>query len=408
VNRRARALAVLAALAALPSALGAADAPPSAVAAERAETVVNDPPLPPLPYVFTTRPGRFEIASTSDTAARAAVVMAEELWRTLATPLQLPADGFPSSIAVTLFPAAQWPGDTPFRTYAEPAGRVTARVRWSADEAGQAALRRALAQALLMRRATAARGLVPGLAVPYWLENAAVAWSLTSERPGALDRWQRESARATPPPLATVLAQRRGVPLPRDGELAALWLFAHLQSESGPEQRWPRYLAAMLGGADPEEALGRLYGEFFPDNAARELWWQVGWHARLRQSAQATDTTAETRAWLAERAAWLGRQTKDGPDTPLALDEVFAARAVPWVAEELARRLLQLRAGLPTAHPFYRNAALSLGRAYEAALAADRRAFAQAQADLARDIADGRELEQAATAALDELESKPN
>jgi hypothetical protein len=401
-------MAMLAALAALASVLGAAEAPPPATAPERAEAAAADPPLPPLPYVFTTRPGRFEIASASDTAVRSAVVMAEELWRTLAAPLLLPTEGFPSSIAVTLFSPTQWSGDTPFRTYAEPAGRVSVRVRWSADEAGQAALRRALAQALLMRRATAARGLVPGLAVPYWLENAAVAWSLTSERPGALDRWQRESVRATPPPLAAVLAQRRGSPVSREGELAALWLFAHLQSESSPvEQRWPRYLAAVLGGADPAETLGQFYGDFFPDAAARELWWQVGWHARLRQSAQAADTATETRAWLAERAAWTGRRVKDGADTALAPDEVFAARSTPWIAEELARRLLQLRAGLPTAHPFYRNAALSLGRTYETALAGDRRAFAQAQADLIRDIADGRELEQATTAALDELESKP-
>ncbi len=361
--------------------------------------------LPPMPFVFTTRPGRFEIGSVSEAAARAGLAQAEEVWRTLEGPLLLPAGDFPSPVSVWLFPAAQWTGEAPFVSAAELGGRVSVRVRWSDDEAGRAALRRALVQALLMRRATSLHGGVPGLVVPPWLENAGVAWSLTHGNAGALDAWQRESLRTTPPSLATVLAQRRGSLAAHADEQSALWLLTHLQAESGEERRWPQLLRAVFGGTDTAAALWQFFGNYFKDDTERELWWQVGWHTQLRQAAQAGDTAAETRAWLAENARWTARRAAGGDDEPLAPDEVFAARARPWVTEELARRLARIRAGLATVHPFYRNAALSLGRLHEAALAGESNKFAQAQSDLARDIADGRELEQTATAALDELEA---
>jgi hypothetical protein len=358
-----------------------------------------------MPYVFSTRPGQFEIVSVEEKSARVGIALAEEVWRTLQNLLFLPTDGFPAPITVRLYPQARWQGEAPFASAAEAGSIVSARVRWTDDEAGRSTLRRALVQTLLMRRAISIRGLVPGLAVPLWLENGCIAWSISRERPGTLDRWQRESAGITPPLLATVLTQRRGAPVARENELGALWLITYLQNNSGPEQRWLRLVRDVLGGTDSAATLGQAYGELFSNAAARELWWQVGWHAQLHLAAQAGDSAAETRVWLAERARWTGRRVKDGDDQPLSLDDVFAARTVPWIAEELGVRLTHLRAGLATAHPFYRNAVLSLGRLYEATLTSDLRGFTQAQTDLARDIADGRELEQATTTALDELEA---
>jgi hypothetical protein len=187
---------------------------------------------------------------------------------------------------------------------------------------------------------------------------------------------------------------------------ALLWLLGHLQAESGGEaRRWPQFLRAVFGGEDSVAALQRLYGNYFNDDAARELWWQVGFHSQRRQAVQAIETAAESRAWLAERARWLARRGED--EVALGLDEVFAARSEHWVADELGQRLAQLRAGLAAGglHPFYRNAAMSLGRVYDATQTGDRKKFDAAQADLFRDVADARELEQAAGAALDRLES---
>jgi hypothetical protein len=54
-----------------------------------------------------------------------------------------------------------------------------------------------------------------------------------------------------------------------------------------------------------------------------------------------------------------------------------------------------------TIHPYYANAALSLGRIYEAALKGDESAVRTALADLQREADDGRELEETIGAILD-------
>jgi len=364
------------------------------------------PDLPPAPHVFLTGTGEFEIASVDLVAARNGTKLAEEIWRTLDTPLLLPAAGFSQPITVRVLPLAAGTKErASFQANAELGGRVGVTVRWTADAAGDDALRRGLVQALLMRRAIAWHGLVTELRVPFWLENACVRWTETRERPALLDAWQQDAARVAMPRLAAVLSQQRLAAADPAADLAALGLMAHLQAESGREQRWPQLLRAVLGGTETLAALPLYYGDYFKDDAARELWWQVGWQAQLRQAAQAGETPAESRQWLVERAHWTARLTKDAPDAELTLDEVYAARAEAWVTRELAERLAELRAGLGTVHPFYRNAALSLGRVYESALFGDRRGFNKAQADLVRDIADGRELEQISKEALDELEA---
>lgn len=363
------------------------------------------PPLPPAPHVFVTGSGEFEINSFDLETAGAGVTVAEEVWQSLERPLELPERGFPSIITVRLVTAAQWSAAVPFQAAAETGGRVTVRVRWSADAAGTEALRHALVQALLMRSAIAWHGLSPALRVPLWLEQGCLGWSLTHTRPALLDEWQQASARVAPPPLVRVLGLDRATPPTRAEELGALWLLAHLQAESGLAHRWPALLRAILGGEDPAQAVGRIYGGDFTADAARELWWQVGWHAQRRLSAQAVETAADSHAWVVGRARWVAR--RGDTDVVLNLDEVFAARREPWVAAELGQRIGQIKGELGSnlLHPFFRNAALSLGRAYEAVRVGDAHAFAVAKADTEHDYADGVELETAADAALDQLEA---
>ncbi len=353
------------------------------------------------PFVASTLKDQFEISGHSSDGVRHSVAIAEEVWATLAGPLLLPRDGFPSPIAVRLVAPELWKGDASFQPFAEMGGRVSLTVRSPADMPDLTILRRALVQALLMQRAIAWHGSVPGLKVPLWLEDACVAWSLTHGQTALLDAWQQESAGAAPPPLASLFGRQRGEPVIRSQELALLWLMGYLQSESGPELRWPSLVQSVLGGEDSARAVRRLYAGIFRSDP--ELWWQVGYYSQCRLNALASgQTAANTRIWLAERARWTALRANT--EVGLTLDEVFGAHLEPWVQAELNLRLNQLHAGLDATHPFYRNAAVSLGRIYEAAMVGNHRSFATALADLNRDIADGRELEQAANAALDKLE----
>ena len=374
---------------------------PSATTGPEASKLV---PLLATPIVSLTRTGQFQVITVDADAARAGLAMATEVWQTLATPLSLPAGGFASPVEVWLILPEKWSGPDVFRATPGLGGRISLAVCWTPELGGSETLRRALVQALLMQRAIAFHGPVPGLKVPAWLEDACVAWSLTRGRPAALDAWQAEAAGQTAPPLVALLGRVRGLPPDRAQQLALLWLLGHLQAESGDAaRRWPQLLRAVLGGEDTAIALAQLYGDFFQDDAARELWWQVGFYAQSRQAAQAIETATESRVWLAERSRWLARRGED--EVTLDLEELFSARTEAWVAAELRQRLVQLRAGLATGrlHPFYRNAIMSLGRTYEAALAGNAKVFAAAEADLIRDIADGRDLEQAAKVALDAL-----
>ncbi len=389
--------------AAIAAALAAGmSAPPAAPGTDAAPDLI--PPLPPAPHTFETAPGQFEISSFDLAAAGSGLTVAEEVWQSLERPLDLPPHGFPMPITVRLLPSTQWTATMPFQAAAELGGRVSVRVRWSPDPVGTAALRHALVQALLMRVAIAWHGLGPALRVPFWLEQGCLAWSLTHTHPALLDEWQQDSARTAPPTLEQVLGLKREAPAPRPEELGTLWLLAHLQAESGPERRWPALLRAMLGGEDPLTAVGRIYGGYFNNDPSRELWWQVGWHAQRRLSASAVSSAADSRVWVAGRARWVARRGE--ADLLLSLDEVFAARQQPWIAAELQQRIGQLKGelGSNSLHPFYRNAAVSLGRAYEAARMGNPGVFAIAEADAERDYADGLELENAADAALDQLE----
>ncbi len=348
----------------------------------------------PVPTVFQSGAGRFEVAAADAAVAKTVVDLADEAWRTLAGPLGLP-DGFSSPIFCRLVPASDWPDATPFRVIVESGGIVSLRLRADVEPAGLV-VQRALVQALLMRLAVAQHGVNEKLAAPLWLELAGVERWHAQHDGAQLDAQKFESARAAPPPLAEILGAQRGEPESRSLALGAEWLCAFLQRESTKAGEWPGLLARLLAGDDPVAALAATFPGRFADDGERELWWQTGWHATRRARTLPTLEAADSRREVANVARFVF-SNDDGSDvvTPLAI--VLAHAREPIVAVELQRRAAALNRVLPALHPFYRNAGLSLADAL--ALRAPAEAFE-------RDWRDATELEAATSAALDALEKR--
>lgn len=353
------------------------------------------------PAVFTTRPGQFEVIAPDAAAAAAVTTLAGEAWRILTDPLALPA-AFSSSIFIRLVPADEWREPAVFRATVEPGGIVSLRLRWEPSLEASIA-RRALVQALLLRLAVAQHGVSERIAVPLWLEQGAVGWWITRAQPARLDGWQQEAADTADVPLERLLGWQRGEPEPRAWQLAALWWFSHLRDEAGRTSAWRDCLARVLGGEKAAAALAACYPAVARDVDTRELWWQVGLHHQRRLKSLPLQSAAESRVWLAElpRAVF----SRSGVDAVFSLDDLFAARDDAIVAEEVARRVARIERELRWLHPWYRNAALSLGEALEAIRAGDAVRFAEARAQFVRDAHEGSELEKAMDAALDALEA---
>jgi hypothetical protein len=110
-------------------------------------------------------------------------------------------------------------------------------------------------------------------------------------------------------------------------------------------------------------------------------------------------TAEASRFWLADRSRWLAG--REGREVVLPLGELQALRKDPWVKAELIERMSQTKSILGVIHPFYANAAVSMGRVYEAALKGNEEQFQTARTDFERDAVDGRELEDTVNAILD-------
>jgi hypothetical protein len=355
------------------------------------------------PLVFYTGSGQFEIIAVKPQAAQDTLILANSVWRSLARPIGLPAEGFSSAVAVRLVPEANWTEPAIFNVVAEPGGLVGVRICWG-DKTDARIIRRALVQAVLLRQAVALHGTAQRLTVPLWLEQACVALGEGRDRPAMLDAMRQESAQLAPPPLETLLRWERGEPEERGRVLAAFWLFQHLQAESGDTPRWSRWLRALLGGADPVQAIQEIYGGAWKDPAARELWWRTGFYDVRTSSTLPLMSMLETRDWLADRCRWLA--VKNGREQVLSFDDLWAERKEPWVKTGMTERAQQIENQLLRLHPFYRNAAISLGRMYQAAVKGAEEEFKAAKQAVSQDAKDGQELEAAATESLDALEAK--
>jgi hypothetical protein len=351
----------------------------------------------PVPVLVSTAPGRFEIAAVDSEAAHRLAAEAEEAWRHLAAPLELPAE-FPTPIYVRILAAAP----EPFAVTAEIGGIVSVRLDARATSAQR---RRALGQGLLLRLAVARHGLQARLGVPRWLDEACAGWWRTHAEAALLDALRQESARRAPPPLAALLHWPHGGEPRPEFSAAAVWLLTALQAESGRAREWPALLSRLLRGDDPEIALAECYPGRFGPAADRELWWQVGWHHAVRARTLPALSAADSRAQLAALARFVFAGSGADDDRVLPLPAVVDRGAEPIVAAELARRAAELARLVPVLHPFYRNAGLSLAEAFAARMAATRKRAA-ACAAFAQDWGDALELEAATTAALDALEKK--
>lgn len=364
--------------------------------AQEAPSVVEN--AGPVPRVFYTAPGQFEVIVTEATDAQPMLALGRSVWGALTVPLGLPAGGFTSPVSVRLVPSKDWNVPAVFTVTVEPAGLVSVRVRWSA-ETDPVVVRRALVQGLIMRQAAAWHAVGPGLTVPLWLEHACTAWSIVKEQPSMLDSFQEESAGLAAPPLRALLLWERGAVESRGWELASLWLFMQLQAEQGPASQWGSWVRGIVGGVAPYEALPRSYAGLWPDAMSLELWWQTAFQHQRRTRALPVMTAEVSRGWMQDRSRWLAG--RDGREVVLGLDELPLLRKETWVSAELKARRDQTRVVLGVIHPYYANAALSMGRLYEAALKGDEKNAGAALAEFKRDAIDGRELEETVGAILD-------
>ena len=355
------------------------------------------------PVIAASLAGRFEVASMDASVAHRVAAAAEEGWRVLATPLGLPP-AFPSPVFVRIVPSGT-PG-TP-RTHevaVEPGGLVTLWLGPRAQEGRN--LRVALTDALLHRLGVALHGATTPPVVASWLVLGAAGWWETRVDGARLDALREVSRRAPPPELVRLLDGPRGPTGPEGDAAGATWLFTFLLAESSRSGEWPRLLARLLAGGDPQAMLAQAYVGRFGGPEDRELWWRTGWHHHLRQRVLPGLEAEEARELLAA----LGRfvfADEGGRDRLVPLTEVLARRSEPLVAAELSRRGAELGRSVAGMHPFYRNAALTLAEALALPPGpeGDRRQPALGvQWD--RDWADGLALEAATRAALDRWEAR--
>lgn len=353
----------------------------------------------PLPVLFQSGPGRFEVASVDAAGAQRVVGLADEAWRLLAGVLVLP-EAFSSPIFVRLVPAQDWREGGPFRVIVEAGGVVSVRVRWEAA-VPENFLRRALVQGLLMRQAVARHGVHERLAAPLWLEHACAGWWLTRAEPAQLDALKQSSERHAPPSLKDLLAWQRGSNEPAELSEGSVWLLTLLVGENSRAGEWPALLHRLLGGENPERALAATFPGRFADEAQRELWWMTAWHhlcrARVLPGLEATESRAELRDLMRFVFA------RDGVDVVVPLSEVLSQASEAAVDAELKRRAAVLNHILPSLHPFYRNAGLSLAEAV-AARGVNAQKRAALVAAFESDWRDATELEAASTRLLDEWE----
>lgn len=353
----------------------------------------------PVPRVYYTRTGQFEIVTFDDPSAQQALALGSSIWRALAGPLVLPAGGFSSPVSIRLVPSAQWTDAAVFLTTVETPGRVMVRIRWS-DDVDPLVVRRAFVQGLILQQAVSWHGVVQGVNAPLWLEHAAVLWSVAHERPAMMDAYRQQSLGVNPPAVSSLLEWERGAVESRGWELSALWFFMQLQEEARDTggARWPVWLKAVLGGDNAYAALPRSYPGLWGDGPALELWSRVAFQHQSRLAALPVMTVDDSRAWLLHNTRWLAG--RGGREVVLGLDELRGLRGEPWVQAQLTKRLGQARAILGVIHPYYANAAVSLGRLYERALKGSESDFKQALADFEREAVDGRELEDEINAML--------
>lgn len=385
----------------------------------KGEENVPVPPLPPPADIrfFPGSGGRFEVATAS--AARdegaALATLAEQAWERWRGPLGLP-DRLATGITVRLTPPEQWSVPEPaWRVGADPSGVVSLWIR-GGGEAGVSRDRirlTALAEAALLRL-TILRG-APGehRKVPAWLAVAAAEAALTANRPALLDAWRQLATRpGGVASLQAILTWMNDQPIdlqsseirpeyPHRVGAFALWLW--LQAESTGTASWGQFTAELLRGTAPGAALIRTYPNRLarPEAAELELaWWAASAHLARMQTIPLFGAE-ESRLQLARLTRLVVVRLEGSSEEVMDLANAGGIDVTGYAASERDARADWLTAYFARIHPFYRNAAGSLGRVWLAQKAKDETARRQATEEWRADFAAGESLQRASTALLD-------
>ena len=201
----------------------------------------------------------------------------------------------------------------------------------------------------------------------------------------------------------------------REGDVrtvAAYGLWQWWRAESGASTSWRRLLAGLLGGGAPRRVLNEAYGQRFRTmtSAELELAWQTAAAGLARVSITPMFSAEESRRWLGEMDRLVVLVAAGAEAEPaeraLRLSEVWDDRREPMVARERGRRGRLLAVNFTRVHPFYRNAAGSLGRAWLALEGRREQEWRAAREEWQEDMAIGLELERASASLLDALSSR--
>ncbi len=353
--------------------------------------------------------GRFEVIAEPGADGVRLAEIGEAAWRAWRDPLGLPAR-LPGAITVRLVPEALWGVDArAHRTTSDAGGAVTVWIR--AGGAPGVARERlwlaALAEGALRRRASLV-GLDPARAsVPAWLCEAAADAALSAKRPAMLDAWQaamREGGSAAG--LREILLWDGREPAPRL-ERGAFGVWIWLREEGARSGAWTRFVTALQVGESPGAVLAREYGRLTPRPAeARE--WELVWQVNAARLARARATPllepTETRLRLERAARVVAWDVEREEERVLSATGDWPERREAWLVATRTARSGQLASEFVRLHPFYRNAAGSLGRAWLALAEGREGEWRRASAEFAQDMASGRELEEMSRRLLDEAE----
>jgi hypothetical protein len=177
-----------------------------------------------------------------------------------------------------------------------------------------------------------------------------------------------------------------------------------LQAESGPAREWPGLVLRLLAGDEPMAALIASYPARFNTADERELWWETGYHHVRRVRTLPTLEAADSKEQLGALARFVFADPGGDGDLVLPLRTIVNRLDEPVVVAEISRRAAEVAKLIPSLHPFFRNAGLSL-----AELLASRKLPPARRAVLCTTFEDdwqaAIELASVTAAALDRLES---
>jgi hypothetical protein len=113
-------------------------------------------------------------------------------------------------------------------------------------------------------------------------------------------------------------------------------------------------------------ALIASYPGRFDTADERELWWETGYHHVRRVRTLPTLEAADSQDQIGALARFVFAEPADDRDVVVPLRMLMARLNEPVVAAEIARRAAELAKLIPSLHPFFRNAGLSLAEAFAA------------------------------------------